>query len=75
LDAKQRDVYEKIKNHATEVMYVSEKYTRGCFHVRNRKLVNCAVLCVTYHTKQTGGTAYTVKYAKQKGLEVINISD
>jgi len=71
----QQELYEKIKNRATEVLYVSEKYTRGCFHARNRKLVDNADLCVAYHIKQTGGTAYTAGYAKQKGLEIINIVD
>jgi len=71
----QQELYEKIKSRATEVLYVSEKYTRGCFHARNRKLVDDANLCVAYHIKQTGGTAYTVRYAKQKGLEIINIAD
>lgn len=71
----QQEMYEKIKNRAAEVFYVNEKYTRGCFHIRNRKLVDNANVCIAYHMKQTGGTAYTVRYAKQKGLEIINLAD
>ena len=31
--------------------------------------------CVSYLTEETGGTAYTVNYAKSKGLDVINAAE
>ena len=42
---------------------------------RNRKLVDMSTYCICYLTKATGGTAYTVKYAKKKNLQIINIGD
>jgi uncharacterized phage-like protein YoqJ len=71
--AEQRDVYENIRTRAEKVMYTSEGYTRGCFHIRNRRLVDEAAVCVAYLVKQEGGTAYTVGYSRKKGIEVINI--
>lgn len=41
---------------------------------RNRHLVNSSSVCVCYLTKDTGGTAYTVKDAKQKGLQITNLA-
>jgi len=71
--AEQREVYENIKTRAEKIMYTSENYTRGCFHARNRRLVDEAAVCVAYLVKQEGGTAYTVGYSHKKGIEVINI--
>lgn len=67
-------VYEEIKTKADKVTYTSEKYTRGCFHIRNRALVEWAGLCVAYLYKNDGGSAYTAGYAKQHGVRVINIA-
>lgn len=66
-------VYENIKQQADEVVYTSQEYTRGCMFKRNRYLVDHSSVCVTYLTGNKGGTAYTVAYAHQKGLNVINL--
>lgn len=70
-----RKVYEEIIAQADEVEYASEHYTRFCMFVRNRRLVERACVCVAYQKKDTGGTAYTVKYARSKGLRIINLAD
>ena len=69
-----RKVYEEIKMQADEVEYATEHYTRFCMFVRNRRLVERSCICVAYQTKDTGGTAYTVKYARSKGLRIINLA-
>jgi len=66
--------YEHIKSEADKVVYTSEDYSKDCMLKRNRHLVNNSSICVCYLTKDRGGTAYTVQYAKQKGLEVINLA-
>lgn len=66
-------VYENIKQQADEVVYTSQEYTRGCMFKRNRYLVDHSSVCVAYLTGNKGGTAYTVAYAHQKGLNVINL--
>ena len=65
--------YERIKSVADSVVYVSDHYFRGCMQKRNRYLVDQSNLCVCYLTKQSGGTAYTVKYACEKGIETKNV--
>ena len=67
--------YEKIKNEADKVVYTSDHYFRGCMQKRNRHLVDNSSLCICYLTDSTGGTAYTVKYAVQNGLIVVNIAE
>ena len=67
--------YERIKAQADKVVYISQQYTPGCMHKRNRHLVDNSGICVCYLTQESGGTAYTVRYAEQKGLEIINCAD
>ncbi len=67
-------VYNQIKAGADKVVYTSQTYTPGCMHKRNRYLVDNSGTCVCYLTKQTGGTAYTVQYAKSHGLDIIDLS-
>ncbi len=67
-------IYEEIKAQADEVVYVSETYTKGCMHKRNRYLVDHSIYCITYLNQNSGGTAYTVKYAIKQGRQVENIA-
>ena len=68
------DTYEEIKRCADKVTYTSEHYFRGCMQKRNRHLVDNSSVCICYLTKPTGGTAYTVNYARRMGLRIINIA-
>ena len=66
--------YERVKSQADEVIYTGQQYTPGCMHRRNRRLVDGSGICVCYLTENSGGTAYTVNYAKTQGLEIVNIA-
>ena len=66
--------YEQIREQADEVIYTSQEYIRGCMHKRNRRLVDDSSICICCLTKSSGGTAYTVNYAKKKGLKITNIA-
>lgn len=70
-----KDEYERIKALADKIVYTAERYYNGCMQRRNRHLVDGSSLCVCYLTKNYGGTAYTVAYAKEQGLIVQNIAD
>lgn len=69
-----RQIYEEIKASADKVVYISDEYTKSCMFQRNRHLIDCSSVCVCYMTENCGGTAYTVNYAKQKGIRVINLA-
>jgi uncharacterized phage-like protein YoqJ len=66
--------YNYCLERADSVIYVSEKYHRGCMHERNRALVDGSDVCIAYCTKMQGGTYYTCSYAKKYGVEVVNIA-
>ena len=68
-------IYEWIKKHADKVVYIGKEYTNDCMFKRNRHLVDYSSLCICYCTKNTGGTAYTVNYAKLNGLKILNVDE
>lgn len=74
-DKSDKDIYDSIKQQADKVTFTSQGYTRGCMFKRNRKLVDDSSICICYLTKQTGGTAYTVKYARKNGIKTINLAE
>ena len=64
--------YHALLKGADKIVQVCDEYQRGCFHIRNRYLVNnCDLLIAIYNGGDKGGTAYTVKYAKQQGKEIV----
>jgi len=65
--------YERIKAKADKVVYISQEHTKDCMFKRNRHLVDNSGVCICYKVKDSGGTAYTVDYAKAQGLEIINL--
>ena len=70
-----KKTYHLIWKKVDKVIYTDEDYRPGCVHLRNRKLVNSSDFCICYLRKPTGGTAYTVEYAKKKGLDVVNLAE
>lgn len=64
--------YHHLKAAASEVIHLQQNYSRGCYYKRNRYLVNASSVCVSYQRSSSGGTAYTVRYASEKGLQIIN---
>lgn len=65
--------FSEIKSQADKIVYTSENYTNVCMHKRNRHLVDFSGYCVAYLNENSGGTAYTVNYARQNGLEIVNL--
>ena len=58
-----------------EVIFVSNEYLPGCMQKRNRYMVDRSGYLLCYHTKSSGGTAYTVEYAKKCGLSITNVAE
>ena len=70
-----RSEYKEIFNKADHIEFVSELYTRDCMFLRNRRLVDSSTVCLCYLNKNKGGTAYTVEYAINQGVRIINIAE
>ncbi len=57
-----------------KVTFVRDAYCKDVYLIRDRKLVDESGYCINYCNRRTGGTAYTVRYAMRKGLQVFNAS-
>ena len=62
--------YSMVLERADSVSYAAEAYNSGCMHARNRALVDGSDLCVAFCLSSSGGTAYTLLYAKKQGVPV-----
>lgn len=66
--------YKAFLMKADKISFLCPDYVSGCYYERDRFLVNNSSLCIAYQTRNQGGTAYTVNYAKEQGIPVINIA-
>lgn len=62
--------YDRLVAHCDEKVVIAEHYSPGCMLARNRYMVDRAAYLIAYLRKETGGTAYTVRYAEKKGVEI-----
>lgn len=70
-----KNIYEFIKKQSDKVVYTSQYYKdKSCILDRNRLLIDNSSVCITYKTKNTGGTSYTINYAKEKNIKIINLA-
>ena len=66
----QREKYRELITWCDVVRILFPAYEDGCYLARNRFMVDRADLLYAYCVRERGGTAYTVHYAKKKGVEV-----
>lgn len=60
---------------ADRVFALSRDYYAGCYATRNRFMVDASSLLICYFDGKPGGTAQTIRMAKQSGLHVVNLAD
>lgn len=74
-DSNDIEVYQTILKQANQIIYMSQEHHSGCMHMRNHYMVDNSLYCICYLVNQTGGTAYTVQYAKKKNRHIFNIAN
>ena len=71
----QKATYERLLPLYDERICVAAAASRGAYLQRDRYMVDASSACIAYCTRQTGGTAYTIRYAAKKGVPVCNIAE
>lgn len=66
-----KDRYYSVLDKCDEIITVSDSYRLGCMHERDRLLVDRCDVLVCFLKKKSGGTYYTVNYAKSQNKEII----
>lgn len=67
--------YQDALTRAARVSALFERYTPECYTVRDRFLVEQSCRCICFFDGTPGGTAYTVRYARRRGLVIDNLAD
>ena len=70
----QQRTYDDLLPCYDKVVIGTEKPCKEAYLSRDRHLVDWSSYCVCYLTKGSGGTAYTVDYAKKRGLQIHNVA-
>lgn len=68
-----RGEYHSILAQCDEVITLHKNYRREYYLARNRYMVDRSALLICYYDGGRGSTGQTVFYAKEKGLEIINL--
>lgn len=70
---KQREAYFKTLEQCDEVIMLQKHYAPDVYHERNRYLADHSQRLICYYDGGRGGTEYTVRCAREKGLEIVNL--
>lgn len=70
----QKKLYRGLLAEADEIVYISEEYTDDCMKKRNKHMVDRSAYCICALSYPRSGTGQTVRYARQKGIRVINVA-
>lgn len=65
--------YESILRACSEITVLSEHYTPACMAMRNRFMVDNSNVLVACYDGMTGGTQNTIRYARKKDIEIIQL--
>lgn len=66
--------FQSLLGRADKVVYTAGLYQPGCMHRRNRHLVDNSAVCLAYCARSSGGSAYTLNYARKQGLAVVQLA-
>ena len=68
-----RDKYFNILSKCDDVIILNKHYRIGCYHERNRYMVDNSSKLICYYDGSGGGTGYTVEYAKKRSIQIVNL--
>ena len=71
--AKNKELYKSILEKCDEVITLEPAYVSGCMHRRDRYLVDNSDILVCFLRRMSGGTYYTVNYARRKNKKIIEL--
>jgi Uncharacterized protein conserved in bacteria len=69
----QQTQYQNLLKEADEIVYISEKYNSTCMKKRNYYMVEQSEHCVCALVHERSGTGQTVRYARDRGLKIVNV--
>jgi len=65
--------HDNILRNADEIISLNPGHTPGCYHERNRYLVDHSNRLICLYSGKPGGTKHTHDYAEKSGIQIINL--
>lgn len=72
---KDKELFERIIENSDENVILSPNYYNGCFHARDKFMVDNACVIVAYKIHDDSGTGFTAAYGAMQGKKVLNVKD
>ncbi len=66
--------YRDLLERADKVVTLEPGYSSGVYYRRDRYLVDGSAYCVNYMLRDRSGTGFTVHYAREQGLEMVDLA-
>ncbi|MCL2397456.1 MAG: SLOG family protein [Defluviitaleaceae bacterium] len=60
---------------ASEIQVLNDRFIQGCYHERNRHMVDNSSRLIGFYSGKSGGTKHTFDYARDRGIDIVNIWD
>lgn len=73
--AMQKAEYKRLFPQYDKVVCVCGNPSKEAYLARDRHLIDSSDYCIAYCIRDYGGTAYTIRYAKQRGVSISNIAN
>ncbi|MFA6782773.1 MAG: SLOG family protein [Sedimentibacter sp.] len=69
----ERDKYFSILSKCDDVIILNKHFRTGCYHERNRYMVDNSSKLICYYDGSGGGTRYTLEYAEKRSIKIVNL--
>lgn len=66
-------LFEKARAGCSSAPIIKPYYTNGCYHARDRYMVEQSSRVICWYNGTRGGTDYTCRYAQQMGCTLVNV--
>lgn len=74
-NAKQQELHRGLLAEADGIIDVFEEYTEDSVKKCNQYIVDHAAFCICALLYEKSGTGQTVRYARERGLKIINVAE
>ena len=65
------EVFQCLLKECDIVKVHTDRYSKSCYMVRNRYMIDCSALVIAVHDgRKSGGTSATIGYANRKGCDL-----
>ena len=71
---KEKQLYKQLLSVADSIEYVSEVYSKDCMEKRNKYMIDKSEYCICALLREKSGTGQTVRFAKEKNCQIVNVA-